>query len=184
LERNEVQTQKLIPSRTSEQRKDFVAAICLRAGDRTQTKRYQENIPGMDHTRRRTRVFVPGACSLMVVRRNVYLAWLALTLNALAPVLAYAHIHLGAHGEIIEHCAADEPGDTDEHDHHLHVGKGTVAHCLYCPGFAAGVSLARVDWGPILRGDVSAPPVRPAHAMPFGRSSVRIAQQRAPPSIS
>ena len=53
----------------------------------------------------------------MVVRRNLYLAWLALTLSVAAPVFAYAHIHVGANGEIIEHCAADEPGDTDAQHH-------------------------------------------------------------------
>ena len=89
--------------------------------------------------------WLPGAWTHMVFRRNLYLAWLALTLNALAPVIAYAHIHIGAHGEVIEHCAADEPdepGDADAQDQHSHSSKGTVPHCQYCAGFAAGVSLA------------------------------------------
>jgi hypothetical protein len=125
----------------------------------------------------------------MVIRRKLYLVWLALTLNALAPVFAYAHIHIGANGEIIERCAVDEPGDADtdaqdEHSHHSPSGKGTVPHCPYCAGFAAGVSLAYGGLGPTLHDEVSAPPGRPPPAVPSGRSSVRIAQQRAPPSFS
>jgi hypothetical protein len=120
----------------------------------------------------------------MVVCRKLYLAWLALTLSVLAPVLAYAHIHVGANGEVIEHCAADEPSDTDAQDHHSQSGKGTVPHCPYCAGFAAGVSLAHDSLGPSLQDAVPAPPVRPQHAVPSWRSSVRIAQQRAPPSVS
>jgi len=120
----------------------------------------------------------------MVVRRKLYLAWLALTLSVLAPVLAYAHIHVGANGEIIEHCVADEPSDNDAQDHHSQSGKDTVPHCPYCAGFAAGVSLAYDGIGPTLQDEVPAPPVRPQHVVPSGRSSVRIAQQRAPPSFS
>jgi hypothetical protein len=121
----------------------------------------------------------------MVVRRHLYLAWLALTLSTLAPVFAYAHIHVGANGEIIEHCAADEPGDTDAQHHHSHSGKGTAPHyCPYCHGFGAGVALAHGGLGPTLQGDASTLSVPPPHAVPSGRSSVRIAQQRAPPSFS
>ncbi len=125
----------------------------------------------------------------MVIRRKLYLVWLALTLNALAPILAYAHIHVGAHGEIIEHCAADEPGDAntdtqDEHSHHSPSDKGTVPHCPYCAGFAAGLSLAYGGLGPTLPDVVSALPDRPPPAVASGRSSVRIAQQRAPPTFS
>ena len=124
------------------------------------------------------------AHSLMVFRRNLYLVWLALTLNVAAPVFAYAHIHIGANGEIIEHCAADEPGDADAQQDHSQSGKGTVPHCPYCAGFAAGVSLAHDGLGPTLQGEAPAPLVQPLHAVPSGRSSVRIAQQRAPPSFS
>jgi Protein of unknown function (DUF2946) len=120
----------------------------------------------------------------MTVRRKLYFTWLALTLNALAPVFAYAHIHVGANGEIIEHCAADEPGDTDAEHHNSQSGKDTVPHCPYCVGFAAGASLAYSTPGPTLQGDVSAPLVRSLYVVPSGRSSVRIAQQRAPPSLS
>ena len=79
----------------------------------------------------------------MVVRRDLLLAWLALTLTALAPVFAYTHIHVGAGGEIIEHCAADEPADTDAPHDHSHSNKGTAPHCPYCPGFTAGAALAQ-----------------------------------------
>lgn len=127
----------------------------------------------------------------MMVRRNLYLAWLALTLNALAPVFAYAHFHVGANGEIVEHCAADEPGESDadakdrHKDHHSHSGNGTVAHCPYCAGFAAGASLAYDGGlGPVAQGEVSPSPLLLLQAIPRGRSSVRIAQPRAPPSLS
>ncbi len=120
----------------------------------------------------------------MVVRRNLYLAWLALTLSVAAPVFAYAHIHIGANGEIIEHCAADDLGDTDAQHHPSQPGKGTVPHCPYCSGFAAGVALAHGTLGPTLQGEVSAARVRPLCSVPSGRPSVRIAQQRAPPSFS
>lgn len=120
----------------------------------------------------------------MVVRRHLYLAWLALALSTLAPVFPYAHIHVAANGEIIEHCAADELGDTDAQDHHSHTGKGVVPHCPFCPGFGAGVALAHCGLGPTFTDEVSARLVRPSLAVPSGRSSVRIAQQRAPPSLS
>jgi hypothetical protein len=119
----------------------------------------------------------------MAVRRKLYLAWLALALNAAAPVFAYAHIHVGANGEIIEDCAADEPGDTDAQHDHSQSGKGTVPHCPYCPGFAAGVSLSHGST-PTLQGERSPPPARALYRTPSGQSSVRIAQQRAPPSLS
>lgn len=120
----------------------------------------------------------------MMVRRHLYLAWLALTLSALAPIFAYAHIHVGANGEITEHCAADEFGDTDAQHEHSHSGKGAVPHCPYCPGFGAGVALAQFGLGSTGQGDVAASQVQPPHAVLSGRSSVRIAQQRAPPSFS
>ncbi len=119
----------------------------------------------------------------MMVRRNLYLAWLALTLNALAPVFAYAHIHIGANGEIMEHCAADESDGADTQHHHSQSGKGTVPHCPYCAGFAAGVSLANDDLGLSPQGEVWAPLARLLYVVRSGRSSVRIAQQRAPPSF-
>ncbi len=125
-----------------------------------------------------------GAPSLMLVRRKLYLAWLALTLSIMAPVLAYAHIHVGANGEIIEHCAADEPGDADAQHQSSQSGKGTVPHCPYCAGFAACVALAHGSLGPNLQGEVSRRLLQLPYRLPSGRSSVRIAQQRAPPSFA
>ena len=120
----------------------------------------------------------------MVVRRNLLLAWLAVTLTALAPIFAYAHIHVGANGEIIEQCAADEPVDADAQHVHSNSSKGTVPHCPYCPGFCAGAALAHgvlplAEPVPIARASIGAP-----HAVHVGRASLRIAQQRAPPSVS
>jgi len=121
----------------------------------------------------------------MVAGRNLFLAWLAVTLTALSPVFAYAHIHVGANGEITEHCAADEPtGDADAQHHDSKPDKGTAPHCPYCPGFSAGAPLAYGGLAPALQSETSAPLLRAPHVVPSGRSSVRIAQQRAPPSIS
>jgi hypothetical protein len=120
----------------------------------------------------------------MVVRRYLYVAWVALALGVLAPVLPYAHIHVGANGEIIEHCAAEQLDDADAQHDHSHSGKGTVTHCLYCPGFSASATPASCGMGPVLAGNVSAPSIPPPYAVPGGRSSIRIAQQRAPPSAS
>ena len=91
----------------------------------------------------------------MGVYRSLYLAWLALTLNALAPVFAYAHIHVDANGRISDYCAADEPRDSAVQHHHSHdsdvqhhhsddadakhhdsqSGGGTTPHCPLLPGF-------------------------------------------------
>ena len=120
----------------------------------------------------------------MVVRRNLLLAWLAVTLTALAPVFAYAHIHVGAHGEIIEHCAADEPADTDAQHDHSNSNKGTVPHCPYCPGFSAGAALAQGVLPPAQPVAIAAASVGAPLAACVGRASLRIAQQRAPPSAS
>ncbi len=120
----------------------------------------------------------------MVVRRHLYLAWLALTLNALAPIFAYAHVMVGASGEVMEHCAVDQAGDGGSSHHHSNSKKDTVPHCPYCPGFSAGAALAQLGIVPLQQ----VVPVaelaelrRPIHS---GPSSVRIAQPRAPPSYS
>jgi len=120
----------------------------------------------------------------MVVRRNLFLAWLAVTLTALAPVFAYAHIHVGAHGEIIEDCAADEPADTDAQHDHSNSNKGTVPHCPYCPGFSAGAALAQGVLPSTEPVAIDVAPVGVPHKACVGRASLRIAQQRAPPSLS
>jgi hypothetical protein len=120
----------------------------------------------------------------MVVRRNLLLAWLALTLTALAPVFAYTHIHVGAHGEIIEDCAADEPVDTDAEHDHSDSNKRAAPHCPYCPGFSAGAALAQGVLPPAQPVVIAAASVGAPLPVFVGRSSVRIAQQRAPPSAS
>ena len=120
----------------------------------------------------------------MVVRRNLLIAWLAVTLTALAPVFAYTHIHLGANGEIIEHCATDEPADVDPQHEHSNSNKGRVAHCPYCPGFSAGAPLAQGVLPLPQAVVVSAAPVGAPLAALVGRASLRIAQPRAPPSAS
>jgi len=122
----------------------------------------------------------------MLRHRNLWLAWFALALST-SPALAYAHIHLGPNGEIVEHCAADEPdasGDSGAPHDHSKSDESTVAHCLYCAGFAAGVPLSQcAAIGPMLRNLASAPLVgAPLYVSP-GRSSVRIAQPRAPPLL-
>jgi len=120
----------------------------------------------------------------MAVRRNLLLAWLAVTFTVLAPVFGYAHIHVGAHGEIIEDCAADELADTDAHHDHSHSNKGTAPHCPYCPGFSAGAALAQAVLPPAQPVAIAATSVGVPLAVCAGRTSLRIAQQRAPPSAS
>jgi hypothetical protein len=126
---------------------------------------------------------VRGSYNLMVGRRNLLLAWLAVTLTALAPVFAYTHIHVGANGEIIENCAADEAADTDAHDH-SNSNKGMVPHCPYCPGFSAGAALAQDVLPPAQPVVISTASSCAPIAARVGRASLRIAQQRAPPSVS
>ena len=123
-----------------------------------------------------------GVDGLMVIRRKLFVAWLALALNALAPVFAYAHIHLGVSGEIVELCAADEPGNTSDHHHHPGPKKSAVPHCQYCPGFSAGATLAPIVLSPSSQQAGVTQAVLSALAVATGRSSVRIAQQRGPPS--
>lgn len=130
-----------------------------------------------------TRVRMIGAASIL--RGKLVVVWMALMLNALAPVFAYAHIHLGANGEILEHCAADESEGSGAHDHHhSHSKVGAVPHCSYCPGFSAGAALAQGAVALLQQGERPAPPVDVTLSVPTGRSSVRIAQPRGPPSFS
>jgi hypothetical protein len=119
----------------------------------------------------------------MLLRRKLVIAWLALVLNALAPVFAYAHINIGASGEIVEYCAAHDAGDTGTHQQQPDTKKGAVAHCPYCPGFSAGAALGQFG-RPSPQSVGPTPLVQAALSVPYGRSSVRIAQQRAPPAFS
>jgi Protein of unknown function (DUF2946) len=119
---------------------------------------------------------------LTVTRRKLILAWLALALNAAAPLFAYAHIQLDESGQIVELCATNEPGQKGDKHHHPGPKKSTVPHCQYCPGFSAGATLAPmvVYQPPRLAGSTQA--VFSPLAAACGRSSVRIAQPRGPPN--
>jgi len=98
--------------------------------------------------------------------------------------LAYAHVHVGANGEITEHCATDDPGNKALNHHHSPPDKGTTPHCPYCPGFSAGATLSFVAPCPTMPGVVATTQIHVPPCAPAGRSSVRIAQQRAPPAVS
>jgi hypothetical protein len=118
---------------------------------------------------------------MMVMRRYLLLAWLAVTLTALAPIVAYTHIHVGANGEIIDSCAADEPADPGLHDQ-SDSSKGRVPHCPYCPGFSAGAALNLAVLPPAHPGAIARASKGAPRDVSAGRASLRIAQQRAPPS--
>ena len=95
-------------------------------------------------------------CLLRVkVQRALYLAWIAVGLNAAAPVFAYAHTHLGTGGEVIEASAADEAGGIEAKHDHSHHGKDATPRCLYCPGFSACAALAPCGSGPVGPVDVA-----------------------------
>ncbi len=127
----------------------------------------------------------------MFPRRWRSLVWLAIVLNVLSPVLASARaaqsgtlaIDLcsatASHGRTVP-VAIDlrdddgAPGPAADHQ--------GAAHCLYCPGFAAGFALA----SPPALGVPAARPVyrvrqpigpAPVHA----RNALRVAESRAPP---
>ncbi|HEY4353988.1 MAG TPA: DUF2946 domain-containing protein [Paraburkholderia sp.] len=116
--------------------------------------------------------------------RWIGLVWLALVLNVLSPVIGYARV-ASAHGPLpVELCHALGA-------HHVDIGMGAdedaskthpvVAHCVYCPGFAAnfalGASLPAVS-APV-RAFISVRTFEPQSALV--RRSVRVAQPRAPP---
>jgi hypothetical protein len=127
----------------------------------------------------------------MFSRRWLSLVWLAIVLNVLSPVLASARA--AQNGTLaVDLCSATAPpGSTvqvaidlqgegsadDSAAHH------SVAHCLYCPGFAAGFALASP---PAL--DVPSAHfvyrVRPlaSPAPVYARSALRVAESRAPPA--
>jgi Protein of unknown function (DUF2946) len=117
----------------------------------------------------------------MSSHRNLLLAWLAVAATALAPVLAYAQIQVGAHGEILEHCAVEKAGDTPAQHDHPNPDEGTAPHCPYCPGFSAGAALSHGVPSPATPGVFVVARVHLPQSVPAGRSSVRIAQPRAPP---
>lgn len=129
----------------------------------------------------------------MLHRRWLFLVWLAIVLNVLSPVLASARA--AATGTLaVELCSATAPhgstvqiavdlqGDgsadasSDRAAHH------SVAHCLYCPGFAAGLALASL---PALDAPTAHFVYRVrqlANPAPvYARSALRVAESRAPP---
>ena len=126
----------------------------------------------------------------MRFRRGLRVCWLALALNVLAPVVAYAHIQheLGGGGAW---CAADPAPDGHVHGHHdgdadppagSTSTHGRAPHCPYCPGFSAGAPLAL---SLPVAGAPAPGPARVGHVYlrtPAARASLRIAQPRAPPS--
>jgi len=126
-------------------------------------------------------------------RRWAALAWLGAALNALSPVVAYAHSASLPGGLFHDHFAS-EVADAQHAHHHHHPDGGTAPpehskhpsapHCPYCPGFAAGMALAQFAL-------VVIPEVHPAVAHcsahrgdPALRGFVRNAQPRAPPALS
>src|SRR5258708_36955491 len=83
------------------------------------------------------------------------LAWLALLLNAIAPVIAYAsigvrHQHERPVAAPDAHDSGDHAHHSDSHAHHsdnhaiTHAApvQSTVAHCQYCFDFTAGAPLS------------------------------------------
>ncbi|AWY58949.1 DUF2946 domain-containing protein [Burkholderia thailandensis] len=119
--------------------------------------------------------------------RWMSLVWLALVLNVLSPVIGYARAAANAHDApfALELCSAagarsiaiGSGGQTRQDDSSL----AHVAHCVYCPGFAANVALG--SSAPVLPGFVRAFAYASRVERPavFFRRGVRIAQPRAPP---
>jgi DUF2946 family protein len=112
------------------------------------------------------------------------LVWLAVVLNVLSPVIGYARV-AGARGSIpvelchaagAQHAVIGIGADNDDSKTHP-----VVAHCVYCPGFAANFALGASL--PAISGSVRAfVPVRTFEPPTvLVRRSVRAAQPRAPP---
>ncbi|WP_089340329.1 DUF2946 domain-containing protein [Burkholderia singularis] len=122
--------------------------------------------------------------------RWMSLVWLALVLNVLSPVIGYARDAAMAVANApftLELCSAagakritiaDEGGGDTSQAH------GGVAHCVYCPGFAANVALGAS--APALPSFVRRFVCERRSEQPtvFLRRGMRIAQPRAPPESS
>ena len=127
------------------------------------------------------------------------LAWLALLLNAIAPVIAYAslgvrHQHDQPVATTDAHVAghpahhAHHPGNHAQHSGHVDIAdaapvQSTVAHCQYCFDFTAGapLSIALPDGD----GQGLAPSAAPFHleaAFP-AKPLLRLAYARGPPPV-
>ncbi|CAJ0720512.1 hypothetical protein R16034_00465 [Ralstonia edaphis] len=126
----------------------------------------------------------------MLHRRWLFLVWLAIVLNVLSPVLASARaaatgtlaVELcsatAPHGSTVQ-VAIDVPGDGSADDSAAH---HSVAHCLYCPGFAAGLALASLPALDVPSAHFVYRVRQPATPAPvYARSALRVAESRAPP---
>lgn len=126
----------------------------------------------------------------MFHRRWLFLVWLAIVLNGLSPVLASARA--AQTGTLaVELCSAtaphgssvqiaidlqDEGAADDSAAHH------SVAHCLYCPGFAAGFALASPPALDVPSAHFVYRVRQPASPAPvYARNALRVAESRAPP---
>ncbi|AOI91544.1 hypothetical protein WS58_10720 [Burkholderia pseudomultivorans] len=119
--------------------------------------------------------------------RWIGLVWLALVLNVLSPVIGYARLASSGSGELtLDLCSAAgghrvvlaQAGgdrDTSSLDH------AGVAHCVYCPGFAANVALGTSL--PAMPGFVRSYAYRAVTPVvaDLPRNRIRLAQPRAPP---
>jgi hypothetical protein len=126
--------------------------------------------------------------SLLLLRRNMFVAWLAAALTVVSPVLAYAH-EIAMPGGLLADQLIDYCGAAVQH-HHVPQGQPekskqhSVPHCPYCPGFAAGAALGQCAPAVTPQPNPAAPPSARSHISPDGRRFVRIAQPRAPPTQS
>ncbi|AOE91852.1 DUF2946 domain-containing protein [Ralstonia pseudosolanacearum] len=126
----------------------------------------------------------------MFPRRWFFLVWLAIVLNVLSPVLASARA--AQSGTLaVDLCSAtaphgstvrisidlrDEGAPSPAADHH------GVAHCLYCPGFAAGFALASPPAPGVPTARFAYRVRQPAAPLPVhARNALRVAESRAPP---
>lgn len=129
----------------------------------------------------------------MFHRRWLSLVWLAIVLNVLSPVLASARaaatgtlaVELcsatAPHGSTVQ-IAVDLPSDGSADDS---TARHSVAHCLYCPGFAAGFALASPPALDIPSAHFVYRVRQPASPAPvYARSALRVAESRAPPVSS
>nr|WP_311527132.1 DUF2946 domain-containing protein [uncultured Ralstonia sp.] len=130
----------------------------------------------------------------MLHRRWLFLVWLAIVLNVLSPVLASVRAaatgtltvelcsatarHDGTSGSTVQ-IAIDLQGDGSADDSAAH---HSVAHCLYCPGFAAGFALASMPALDVPSAHFVYRVRQPASPAPvYARSALRVAESRAPP---
>ena len=125
-------------------------------------------------------------------RRWFSAAWLGALLNALSPVLAYAHSVALPGGLFHEHSAGEASSAEHAHHQHHHDGSGPsekskhpdAPQCPYCPGFAAGAALAQFVFPIAAETHPAVPALLGGSDAPGRRSLLRIAQPRAPPLIS